>query len=204
MGIAILNTFTLSIMINSFMMRYIQVLLLFVAFLIPFFSFSEIIPRPGSRLNYTQIMFEHDKVRGADEYVIEVFHGNEGQNPGYLAASHKDSSLATIIGGLEFGNRYQWRFAGLSKGKNLGWNGPYNFDSAYYSYNAAINIVPRYPLGYNNLGVLFETAGYQEYASYYYNKSVEMDPSFVDGVQNHNRHTQATGLDIKELPKQVK
>ena len=75
-----------------------------------------------------------------------------------------------------------------------------NNDSAIFYYSLAIREMPGYAVSYNNLGILYESTGKQELASYYYNKSVEVNPYFPDGVRNRDNHHKRTGLDIKNLP----
>jgi tetratricopeptide (TPR) repeat protein len=73
-------------------------------------------------------------------------------------------------------------------------------DTAIFYYARAIQEIPRYALSYNNLGVLYENLGKQDLASYYYNKAVEVNPYFPDGVRNRDNHKKTFGLDVKELP----
>ena len=89
---------------------------------------GQILPAPDASLNYTQIMFEHERVRGASEYLIEVKQTDENDSSFRLPAySQRDSSTASMISNFEFGKKYQWRFTGLNNGQILGWHGPYNF-----------------------------------------------------------------------------
>jgi len=90
---------------------------------------GQIVPAPDARLNYTQIMFEHDRVKGASEYLIEVIRQDENDSTFmHPAFSQRDSSTATMISNFEFDKKYLWRYTGLDKGKELGWHGPYNFE----------------------------------------------------------------------------
>lgn len=75
-----------------------------------------------------------------------------------------------------------------------------NNDSAIFYYTRAIQEAPGYAISYNNLGILYETKGKQELASYYYNKAVEANPYFPDGVKNHTSHMKRTGLDVRMFP----
>ena len=87
-----------------------------------------LVPQPNARLNYTQIMFEHTQVDGADAYVIEVAEANDANSFLHCVVGHKDSSTAVMLQGFEFGKKYIWRFTGLYNNKELGWNGPYRFE----------------------------------------------------------------------------
>ena len=85
-------------------------------------------PAPGAKLNYTQIMFEHPQVTGADQYVVQVAL-NDGSNKfSHLVFNQKDSSTATMASGFEFGKNYIWRYSGLQKGRVIGWQGPFAFE----------------------------------------------------------------------------
>lgn len=92
------------------------------------FLFGQVSPQPGAKLNYTQIMFEHGKVKGADEYLVQVDLDEAGLSFQHPVAIQKDSSTALMISGFEFGKKYVWRYTGLVKGKMLGWQGPYDFE----------------------------------------------------------------------------
>ncbi|MBI4947327.1 MAG: tetratricopeptide repeat protein [Bacteroidetes bacterium] len=75
-----------------------------------------------------------------------------------------------------------------------------NNDSAIYYYNHTIHEAPAYSIAYNNLGLIYENLGKQEYASYYYNKSIQQNPPLPEGIQNHEAHKKRTGLDVRALP----
>jgi len=75
-----------------------------------------------------------------------------------------------------------------------------NNDSAIYYYTRAIQEAPGYAISYNNLGILYETIGKQELASYYYNKAVDINPYFPDGIRNSASHKKKTGLDVRMFP----
>ena len=98
-------------------------------------AMAQITPQNGATLNYTQIMFEHPKIAGADEYLVEVDMGEP------VTVSHKplhflkhDSSTATIIGGFEFGRIYVWQYSGVKNGKVLATYGGYTFKIAANAY----------------------------------------------------------------------
>jgi len=73
-------------------------------------------------------------------------------------------------------------------------------DSAIFYYAHAIREIPGYAISYNNLGVLYEGLGKQDLASYYYNKAVEANPYFPDGVRNRDNHKRIYGLDVRVFP----
>ena len=75
-----------------------------------------------------------------------------------------------------------------------------NYDSAIYYYTRAIQEAPGYAISYNNLGILYEGLGKQQLASYYYNRAVDVNPFFPDGVRNRDNHKKKTGLDVRMFP----
>lgn len=75
-----------------------------------------------------------------------------------------------------------------------------NNDSAIFYYTRAIQEAPGYAISYNNMGILYEGLGKQQLASYYYNKAVDVNPYFPDGVRNRDSHKKKTGLDIRLFP----
>ena len=99
------------------------------AFLLSVSTVAQVVPAPGAKLNYTQIMFEHPQVTAANEYKLEII--ADGAEPASFIQpliSKRDSSNAVIVGGLEFGKKYVWRYTGLVSGKTPGWKGPYRFE----------------------------------------------------------------------------
>lgn len=98
------------------------------------YTCAQIIPWPGARLNYTQVMFEHSTVPGADEYILQLFSGKDTDDFSHPIAECRDSSTATLISDLTFGQKYYWRYAGIRKGRFLNWHGPYNFEILNYPF----------------------------------------------------------------------
>lgn len=86
------------------------------------------IPKPGAILNYTQVMFEYPALKGADVYVLQLTETATDPNFDHCLVERKDSANATMIEGLEFGKKYQWRYAGIAKGQRTTWNGPFRFE----------------------------------------------------------------------------
>ena len=100
-----------------------------------YFAQAQILPPDGATLNYNQIMFEHPKIAGADEYEIEVHVGEPVTS--YHRPLHffkRDSSTATIIDNLEFGRTYVWEYTGLKNGKIIASPGRYTFKIAANAY----------------------------------------------------------------------
>ena len=87
-----------------------------------------ILPEPGAKLNYTQIMFDHPQIIGADQYLVEVALDDGSNLFKRVLVKQKDSSTATMLSNFEFGKKYVWRYTGLHAGKELGWNGSYSFE----------------------------------------------------------------------------
>ena len=78
-----------------------------------------------------------------------------------------------------------------------------NVDSAKYYYKQTIKAASSYAPAYNNLGVIYQNEGKYPLASYYYNKSMEVNPAYQDGKNNYAALKKATGLDVRFLPDSV-
>ena len=78
-----------------------------------------------------------------------------------------------------------------------------NVDSAKYYYKQTIRAASSYAPAYNNLGVIYQNEGKYPLASYYYNKSMEVNPAYQDGKNNFAALKKATGLDVRFLPDSV-
>ncbi len=89
---------------------------------------AQVNPKPGARLNYNQIMFECEKVKGAGIYIFQLTEDTTRASFGKVLLEQKDSSNATLISGLKFGQKYQWRCAGVVKGQPTMWKGPWLFE----------------------------------------------------------------------------
>jgi Arylsulfotransferase (ASST) len=82
---------------------------------LPGYVNATVVPEQNARLNYTQVMFEFDPVRGADLYQLHVF--EKGSSP---VLTKRVQSLACLISdGLYFGGRYEWHYTAFAKGKLL-------------------------------------------------------------------------------------
>jgi len=73
-------------------------------------------------------MFEYPKVTGAGVYELQLIGDTIGANFAKPFVRQNDSSTATLVKGLKFGKKYQWRYAGLVKGQTPVWKGPYKFE----------------------------------------------------------------------------
>jgi hypothetical protein len=89
---------------------------------------GQVMPAPGAKLNYNQVMFEYEKVKEAGIYLVQVAEGTSVSAFNHPQVEQKDSATATMIGNLRFGKKYQWRYAGLIPGRKPEWHGPYNFE----------------------------------------------------------------------------
>ena len=89
---------------------------------------AQTLPAPGAKLNYTQVMFEYEQVKGVPLYIIQLAEDIPGSSFERCLITQKDSSTATMISGLEFGKKYKWRYAGITGSGPLGWHGPYHFE----------------------------------------------------------------------------
>ena len=85
-----------------------------------------------------------------------------------------------------------------------------NVDSAKYYYKQTIRAANAYAPAYNNLGVIYQGEGQVEnnrqkleLASYYYNRSMVVNPAYVDGQNNRASLLKAYGIDVKILPDSI-
>ncbi|GAB2585901.1 tetratricopeptide repeat protein [Spirosoma areae] len=85
-----------------------------------------------------------------------------------------------------------------------------NVDSAKHYYKQTIRAANAYAPAYNNLGVIYQGEGQAqnnrqklELASYYYNRSMVVNPAYVDGQNNRANLLKAFGIDVKVLPDSV-
>lgn len=74
-----------------------------------------------------------------------------------------------------------------------------NYDSAAFYYRQCIRLTPRFVVAYNNLGNIYEYKGQPQIASYWYNKAVEVNPSYINALTNKNRMLQS-GINTTYLP----
>ena len=85
-----------------------------------------------------------------------------------------------------------------------------NVDSAKYYYKQTIRAANAYAPAYNNLGVIYQGEGFAEnnpqklqLASYYYNRSMVVNPAYVDGQNNRAALMKATKIDVQVLPDSI-
>ncbi len=78
-----------------------------------------------------------------------------------------------------------------------------NRDSAVYYYKQTIRAANAYAPAYNNLGVIYQNEGKYPLASYYYNRSMVVNPAYADGRNNWANLKKQTGIDVKFLPDSV-
>ena len=91
-------------------------------------GFCQVLPAPGAKLNYNQVMFEYARVKGAGTYTILVEEDSSAFSSGNRSFRQTDSSTATMISNLQFGRKYHWKYAGIIPGQEPVWRGPYNFE----------------------------------------------------------------------------
>ncbi len=109
----------------------------FLTFL--FFSFNisaAVIPADGAHLNHTQVMFEYNEVKGADEYLVTIT--SDPYMVGDVNAVSfeiSNKSLAVLLKqGLHFGRNYKWNFQAF-KNKQLLFKSPeYHFSIDYHPF----------------------------------------------------------------------
>ena len=91
-------------------------------------SNGQILPLPGAKITYNQVMFEYGKVTGSGYYLLQLIEDTSGASFIHPLVQQKDSSTATLISNLQFGKKYQWRYAAIREGETPVWKGPYRFE----------------------------------------------------------------------------
>lgn len=73
-------------------------------------------------------------------------------------------------------------------------------DSAIYFYKKCIHSTPGAAIAYNNLGVVYQALQKYELASYFYNRAIEINPTFIDAQQRSAELKKAGGFDVHVYP----
>ncbi|MBK9213967.1 MAG: hypothetical protein IPO14_13755 [Saprospiraceae bacterium] len=77
-----------------------------------------------------------------------------------------------------------------------------NIDSAVFYYRKSIAATPTYYFNYGNIGIIYESIGKPDLASWYYNEAVRINPQYKDAYGLRDKLKARTGLDVKTLPVQ--
>ena len=72
-------------------------------------------------------------------------------------------------------------------------------DSAIFYYHACLQATPGAAITYCNLGVVYQNIGRYALASFYYNRSAEINPNFIVAKQ-HSAQLKQAGIDVHEYP----
>jgi Flp pilus assembly protein TadD len=75
-----------------------------------------------------------------------------------------------------------------------------NIDSAIYYYRKSTDVSPSFAMGYYNLGVIYQSLGENNKASYLYNQALKYDPEYHEAKDAAAALKAATGLDIQVDP----
>lgn len=91
-----------------------------------------------------------------------------------------------------------------------------DIDSAKYYYKQTIRAANAYAPAYNNLAVIYQNQGlyqstgkpylastYLKLASFYYNRSMQVNPAYQDGRNNWENLKKSTGIDVTYLPDSI-
>ncbi|MES2690931.1 MAG: aryl-sulfate sulfotransferase [Bacteroidota bacterium] len=108
----------------------VRYLFICLSTLISFTAISNVLPKNGQMLNFTEVMFEHPAVNGAITYRVTIVKKVSGKfNADPVIIRVVDSTPATRISkGLLFGHAYMWRYEALNKlNKPLFTSGIFNF-----------------------------------------------------------------------------
>jgi len=100
-------------------MRIVIITLLFLSLLYNKVC-CQIVPANRSYLNYTQVMFEYPEIKKASYYVLQLAEYTPISNFDLSIFKEQiDSTTATLITGLQFGKRYQWRYIAYNDEKKI-------------------------------------------------------------------------------------
>ena len=105
-----------------------RLLTFLVCYMMVVYCYAQLIPAPDAKLNYTQVMFDHPWVKGANSYTLQIIEDSKEATFDHPIKEQLDSSTATLISHLQFGIKYLWRYKGNSPAIQLPWNGPYAFE----------------------------------------------------------------------------
>lgn len=89
---------------------------------------AQVNPIPGSKLNYTSVLFTFPPVEQAESYQIQI-----SESPEFVQVQIIDCEVhAKIISSLAFGRTYYWRYVGLNVDKKLlNWSEIYQFSVGF-------------------------------------------------------------------------
>jgi len=73
-------------------------------------------------------------------------------------------------------------------------------DSAIYCFNRSIELDSRSYKSYKNLGIIYEWLGRYDAASYFFNKSLEINPQYEEAGIKARKLKETRGLDVKSNP----
>ena len=104
-----------------------RILFFFIYIMTGLIGHAQVLPVPGAHLNYTQIMFEYEQVKGASSYIVQVVVDTPHASFEHCVAEQRDPATATMISGFDFGRKYKWRYAGIIDGHEPVWHGPWQF-----------------------------------------------------------------------------
>lgn len=79
-----------------------------------------------------------------------------------------------------------------------------DIDSAIYYLNKSIEFDHESYRSYKNLGIIYEWLGRYDVASYFYNKSLEINPGYEEAKIKALRLKETKGLDVKENPLKIR
>ena len=93
---------------------------------------------------------------------------------------------------FKLGYAYELKL-GLNRNKEI-------LDSAIYCFNRSVDLDPTAFKSYKNLGIIYEWLGRYDVASYFYNKSLEINPGYEEALIKARKLKESRGLDVKENP----
>ncbi len=83
------------------------ILFLICCVLLPALVEAQVSPKNGSKLNFTQVLFEVNDIQAANSYEFKII--QKGGDFKYPLILQNDATPVTIIENLDFGGRYEWK-----------------------------------------------------------------------------------------------
>ncbi|NVO20934.1 MAG: aryl-sulfate sulfotransferase [Bacteroidetes bacterium] len=111
---------------------FVSILLLFSISLC-----AQVIPRNGSNLIHSQIMFEYPAVKDASGYEIQISKWDSTKQVTIPCLRQADKTTATLVPWLDFGYEYRWTYQAFDK------NGKAFFTSPEYKFYLKMPVEPR-------------------------------------------------------------
>lgn len=125
----------------------------------PMISESPVHPADKEEISHTQIMFDYPAFKNAVTYVVTIYKiTGTDKKDSVPVVSQRDSTTATLVEGLEFGQQYSWYYSACDKnGKEFSRSNIFTFHILALLHNYRLNVVKNDPKNQGGL-VAFDYA----------------------------------------------